>query len=343
MPNTTQRVSLDQIAINKKLESIFLPHIHVRREWKRAADNPDVPISADNRAKFVHYTSADAGLKIVESKRLWMRSTTCMADYREVSHGYDLLLKYFRTEDKHSAFLAAMDDIRPGSAEAAIGMFDKWWTNIQVNTYITSVSEHVAATEDFFGRLSMWRAFGAGQPRVALVFSVPWESQATAALGIMFGPVAYLSEASVLAALDNCLTDARRERDWLKTLPQEQFQGAIFQMLASSVCCLKHEGFWEEREWRGVYLHGFGQKTLLERATEVIGGVPQPIFKVPFDATASPELADLDLARILDRVIIGRTSYGWVMYEAFVEALAAAGAPDPAAKVKISNLPIREN
>jgi hypothetical protein len=31
-------------------------------------------------ARFVHYTSAEAALKIIRTKRFWMRNTNCMAD-----------------------------------------------------------------------------------------------------------------------------------------------------------------------------------------------------------------------------------------------------------------------
>jgi hypothetical protein len=47
------------------------------------------------RAKFVHYTTAEAALSIIRSKRLWMRNATCMADYSEVTHGYRYLTGAF--------------------------------------------------------------------------------------------------------------------------------------------------------------------------------------------------------------------------------------------------------
>lgn len=55
-------------------------------------------------ARFVHYTSTDAGLKIIDSKRLWMRNTTCMADSREVQHGYDIIRQIFSDKAKLAAF-----------------------------------------------------------------------------------------------------------------------------------------------------------------------------------------------------------------------------------------------
>ncbi|HJT42864.1 MAG TPA: hypothetical protein VJ750_05110 [Rhizomicrobium sp.] len=343
MSDEFQPRAVSEIETLKRLEGIFLPHSSVLREGKRQADNPGQPPSRDNRGKFVHYTSAEAALKIIRTRRLWMRSTTCMADYGEVQHGYRLLTTYFRQPEKHTAFFAAMDSICPDIARAAFAAFDQWWSTIRTNTYITSVSEHGSSKEDQFGRLSMWRSFGAGQPRVALVFSIPWESQASLALNMTFGPVSYLAEFAAHGNLDLCVAKVKQEADWLRAVPADQFRAALFQMLATTVCCQKHEGFWEEREWRGVYLHGFGHPTLLERSSEVIGGLPQPIFKIPLDASVSPHLIDLDLTNSLSRIIIGPTSYSWVVYEAFVEALSGAGISEPQAKVWASNLPIRES
>ena len=67
--------------------------------------------------------------------------------------------------------------------------------------------------------------------------------------------------------------------------------------------------------------------------------MPQRVYRLPVDASASTALADLDLARIFDRVIIGPSPYPWVMYEAFVDALTKAGLADPS--VQVSGIPIR--
>jgi hypothetical protein len=61
------------------------------------------------RGRFVHYTSAVAALEIIKTKRLWMRSTTCMSDYREVQHGFDTLNKFFNDPAGKSAFSEALN------------------------------------------------------------------------------------------------------------------------------------------------------------------------------------------------------------------------------------------
>jgi hypothetical protein len=338
VPTTLPDEQIEQII---RLEGIFSPHARRQREAKREQDNPGLAVYQGASGKFAHYTTADAGLKIIRSKRLWMRSTTCMADYREVQHGHDLLVKYFSDQTRKARFFGVMDNVHPGKALSAVNKFDGWWQQIAVRTFVTSVSEHDSVTEDSFGRLSMWRAFGGTVPRVAIVFSVPWYTPATAALGVQFSPVAYLGEAAALAILDEVVSNVEQETAFLQALTPEWFESWLFNTFVAAVCCSKHEGFWEEKEWRGVFTPALGLPSILERSTETIAGVPQPILSIPFDAVAYPQMADLDMGKIIERVIIGPTPYPWVMYEAFVEAMRAIGVPNPETKVVASDLPIR--
>jgi hypothetical protein len=104
---------------------------------------------------------------------------------------------------------------------------------------------------------------------------------------------------------------------------------------------LKHEGFHEEREWRAIYAPNRLQSRLIESSIEVIAGVPQVVYKVPLDTSASDRIADLDFTQIFDRLIIGPTSYPWPIYGAFVDELAKAGIADAAERVVVSGIPIR--
>jgi hypothetical protein len=79
----------------------------------------------------------------------------------------------------------------------------------------------------------------------------------------------------------------------------------------------------------------------MDFSIEVIGGVPQPIYKIPLDLTVNPALAPLDLATMFDRVIIGPSPYPWSIFEAFVETLTRSGISDAAERVFVSSIPIR--
>jgi hypothetical protein len=79
----------------------------------------------------------------------------------------------------------------------------------------------------------------------------------------------------------------------------------------------------------------------MQSSTEVVAGVPQVVYKVPLDSSASPLIADLDFAQVFDRLIVGPTPYPWPIYGAFVEALKATGVPNAEERVFVSNIPIR--
>jgi hypothetical protein len=73
----------------------------------------------------------------------------------------------------------------------------------------------------------------------------------------------------------------------------------------------------------------------------VIGGVPQIVYEIPLDEKKSNEIADLDLFRMLDRVIVGPSPYPWVTRQAFVEALKAEGVDRAEEIVWASDIPLR--
>lgn len=58
----------------------------------------------DSDLKLVHYTSASAGLSILQNKQLWMRNVLCMNDYSEVNYPYQLFKKFPFKEFVKKAF-----------------------------------------------------------------------------------------------------------------------------------------------------------------------------------------------------------------------------------------------
>jgi hypothetical protein len=336
---TTQEISVaatsEQYQLGVRLESIFMPHARKQREALYMGHSGLKPW-----ARFVHYTSAEAALKIIESKRVWMRNTTCMADYSEVQHGFLILQKFFADEARKRQFYDALNAVSPNIAEEAFGLFDQWWNNIRFSTYITSISEH-DDKEDLHGRLSMWRAFGGNTARVAVVLRLPWFSAGSEALNLMVSPVAYLAEEEAHAMLATVIDNLRSNHDFLASIERSAVVASVFNLLVAGVTCLKHEGFHEEREWRVIYGPERSPSELIEWSIEVVGGVPQMIYKLPLDVKRSEVLAELDLARIFDRLIIGPSQFSWSMHEAFTKALTAVGVEHAETRVCTSGIPIR--
>jgi hypothetical protein len=335
-------MALDEAVVQAavRIEKIFIPHGMRQRETAfqrqkadRAGDGPD-------EVRFAHYTTAEAALNIIRTKRIWMRNTTCMVDYREVQHGFDILKDYFdpvRTKQ----FADELDKSVPGAAMEAINRFDGWWrSNLSLNLFVACLSEH-SSKEDMHGRLSMWRAFGSGSTRVAIVIKIPRYSEAAGALGLMFSPVSYLTREEFHAVIAEVLSNVSKEQQFLRSVDRAVVVNFIFMMLLSGVACLKHEGFREELEWRAIYAPQLWPSKFMETSIEVLNGVPQHVHKIPLDGSVVPELASLDIAHCFDRLIIGPSSYPWAIGNAFAEELGRVGVVDPHLKIVASGIPIR--
>ena len=318
-----------------RLEGIFMPHMRKRRDALYSQSKGD-----GSTARFVHYTTAEAALSIISSKRIWMRNTTCMSDYREVQHGHQMLVGFFADKHRKETFINAIDTCAPGVAMEAIALFDQWWANIQFSTYISSVSEH-DDTEDAHGRLSMWRAFGASTARVAIVLNVPWFTGASEALNISFSPVSYLKELEsyeILSAIPRFVLD---NGDFIRSVDRQIVLNSVFDMLVANVTCLKHEGFHEEREWRTIYAPQSSPSALMTSEIVSVSGVPQTVYQLPLDRTVDNAVSGLDLANIFDRLIIGPSQFPLAMHEAFTRTLTDIGVPSAAGHVFVSGIPIR--
>jgi hypothetical protein len=172
---------------------------------------------------------------------------------------------------KRKAFVDVFDACTPGAADDAFTAFNNWWQDLRLNTYIACVSEH-QDSEDVHGRLSMWRAFGGTAIRVGIVFRFPYVSISAVSLALNFSPVAYLSESAAHCVIDQVIANVQANRDYLRTLKREILVQVVFQMFASGIVCLKHEGLHEEREWRAIYTPKRWPSLLMQSSTEVVAG-----------------------------------------------------------------------
>lgn len=313
--------------LEQKLDSILMPYAAGRRDKLKAC-----------AGKFVHYTSADSGLKIINTRTLWMRSTTAMSDYSEVQHGYQRLGEHPNTQ----ILLSTLDQSLGGLGREARELFSQWWAtnDIQLQTYVASISEHLDE-ENEHGRLSMWRAFARTSARVALVLRIPLVPSAAQSLRVLFSPVAYFTSEQLGERIAEVIQKVKANEAYLQSVDRQQVLMKAFFMLLLGVVCLKHEGFVEEREWRIIYYPKRLYTPLIPPASEVIDGVPQIVYKLPLEIPSTPELPGINIPSLIDRVIIGPNQYPLVMSEVFVEALRSAGVPDAERRVYISRIPIR--
>lgn len=313
-----------------KLASIFLPYASKRRENMIAQNG-----------RFVHYTSAGNAIKIIQTRKLWMRNARCMNDYMEVSHGHELLLKFFQDNDRKDSFYRALEPCGNEIARKSLELFDQWWGKIQYNTFICSISEH-DPDENKHGRLSMWRAYGQLSAKAAIVFNVPFQPEdATTGLSIMLSPVAYYSYEDVEKELTEVINNIKNNMNFLLSLESQIIIGHIFAMLVSATISLKHEGFKEEREWRVIYLPDLKASELMSRSIETVNGVPQNIYSIPLEENPTKKVVGISIPQLVERVILGPSEYSLPLREAFKVALEEAGVEDAESRVVVSGIPIR--
>lgn len=321
-------MDLDNTDTVEKLEPIIMPFLTKGREDLLAKGN-----------KFVHYTSAENAINIINSKQIWMRSPKCMNDYMEISHGHQKLITFFNTKESREKFISAIDLYEEGLALEILNEFDEWWKNINLDTFVTSVSIH-QEEENLHGRLSMWRAYGDKPAKAALVLNNPPEP--INGLNIILCPALYYNDENINQELLKIIDNIISKIDYLKGLDKGIIKGTLILSLTMLAICLKHEGFKEEQEWRLIHLPKIPQpNNLIKNSIECINGIPQIVYKLPLKNSPEDDIHSVSIPEIIDRVIIGPTDYPLALLDAFTITLENAGIENPIDKIITSGIPLR--
>ncbi|MDL2409975.1 DUF2971 domain-containing protein [Rhizobium calliandrae] len=321
-PNPYPGLDANQIA----LMQLFHPHA-----FRRMAN------ALNTNMRFVHYTSADTALKIIANEEVWMRKSTCMNDFNEIEHGFSCLrLAYAEHKER---FTALIEPSFPEFSKKLEDHFNGWLPSIRNSTYISCISEH-ENSEDLNGRLSMWRAYG-GPTGVAIVVRSEPFLRPSDALQAYTSPVAYLSEAQFSIEFANTLDGFEQNFALIVQLSEEQLLGHMFEVFRMAVLCTKHPGFAEEKEWRIVYSPSMYESTRIKPDIFTFNGVPQKIFKIPLKSVESEGLVGIEVAQLIDRIIIGPTSFPVEIKEALGTVLQTRGIENPYGMIWMSEIPLR--
>lgn len=297
-------------------------------------------ISAVNgkSTRFVHYTSASAAMKILQTKKFWMRKTSCMNDFMEVEHGLRCLNTAYNGE-AGERLKATLNSIFNGIANEIEELFRGWAPILQTDTYIACFSEH-ADTEDMHGRLSMWRAYSESTGVALVVNNAPFQG-GFLPLKVYASPVAYLDDTNFRIEFERVVNRIEENKNFIRQLGWEAVRFHVFNAFKFAALCTKHPGFIEENEWRVIYSPTMEQSVHLKKNIEVIQGAPQPVYKIPLKNIHEEGIGGIEIPEILYRIIIGPTEYSAAIREAFVTLLADAGVEDPENRVWVSGLPLR--
>jgi hypothetical protein len=294
--------------------------------------------AASKEQRFVYYTSADTAMRILRSGEIWMRKSHLMNDFREVDHGFDCLRGAY--QNHRDRMVAVFDNLFPGFVQRLEAKFDNWMPHFRADSYITCVSEH-DPSEDQYGRLSMWRAYGGGAG-VAIVGKGGALLRPTNALNAYANPVAYFHRSEVDASFGQVMTNIETNKEVVRALGEQQADAYMFSVLRNAILCTKHPGFHEEREWRVLYSPSFRRSERIATSIESIGGTPQSICRLPLRDVPEEGLYGLNPAEFVERVIIGPCKFPAGVYDALAVLLTDLGISNPAEKIVFSDVPLRQ-
>lgn len=289
--------------------------------------------------KLAHYTSAENGVNILRGKTLWLRNAALMNDFSEIAYGHHCIAHCFGNTDLGKRLHDAVDPAHPG----LIGEVWQWLANAESNarlhTYMASVCEHGA--EDSFGRLSMWRAYGGDKAGVALVFNTDFLDADPTTLDTYTSPVLYADEHGFADEFEKLVRNLEQNRELLAQVPADNARSIIFYAMQFAVLSTKHPGFTEEQEWRVIHSPYDGGSAFVLPSAESVAGIPQVVYKLPLQNQDGMNMPEVELPKLLHRVIIGPSAYPNQIAEAYYEVLRALGIEDARARISVSHIPLR--
>lgn len=291
--------------------------------------------------RFVHYTTAEAAISIIQNKEVWMRKSSYMNDYMEVTHGLDCLKKAHNNNEAGEKLNAIINNIFPNISEEIAETFNGWLPHLENETYITSVSEHLES-ENQLGRLSMWRAYG-DSIGIALVLNNDAFLSSSDALKAYMNPVGYFTEKQFEEQYLSVISNIEKNQSYIEKMGREDLKGGLFNVYKYAILCTKHPGFEEEREWRVVYSPTLDRSDKLIKDMQTIQGTPQTVYKIPLKNYPEEGFVGAEIPEIIDRVIIGPAEFSGAVFEVFVDLLEKAGVPNPNKIIEVSDIPLRRS
>jgi len=295
----------------------------------------------EDEMRLCHYTSVSNAVSILRSGELWMRHPLCMNDVSEIKHGLEQVnLELIQSNNQLERCL---DDIKMGFYQQVQSNFGKYYDQALSEHFVLCLSEF-PLTPNSLGKLSMWRAYS-GADGVCLVFKKdlfihdethddnPGEEP-------IISKVHYTNAGIVKGWLDDFCQRLVSNSDLLRTLDLEEAARLIAWVLRNYVLSVKHPAFEEEKEWRVLYTDNGEGASYLKREVEIVNGVAQDVCKLDmkkFVLNGKP----LEMKDLVERVLIGPTSYPLPIRIALIKTLKSIGIEDADQRVFITNIPLR--
>lgn len=309
----------------------------------------------EKNQKFVHYTSAENGLRILDGGQIFLRNSKLMNDFSEIQHGRDCFIHAYNS-DEGIRFQNLLKQIRDDLVQQFEYDFNNNLRNIIDETYIFSMSEHgnINQTpnndpEEKFGRLSMWRAY-AKNNGVAFIFNnKPFISESNA-IKAYTSPVLYADKEQFSEEFKKIIDNIEANLTLIKKADIGLIYAWLIITFTLAIQATKHPSFHEEREWRIIYapkvLKTFGdneEEKFLRIPSEnlSIDGVPQRVYKLPFRNYPEDGFEGATIPELLDKILIGPSDDYNVISQVYVEKLQSLEVGNFESKVVNTHIPLR--
>jgi hypothetical protein len=253
----------------EKFAEIFMPY-HYQRQKKILLE----------KTRLVHYTNAEAATSIIKNKEFWLRESSCMNDYLEVTHGRDCIMDAYNSSPQGETFKKALNSLHNNITNEIQDLFNGWLPSLENDTYLGCFSEH-DSDEDTVGRLSMWRAYSETQGVALVMNNEVFFNESDFFKGLYTSKVAYTDNEGIKKYLGEIATNITENNDFLERRERKLVVGYVFNLLRFAVLCSKHPGFKEEKEWRLVYSPKIENTPNLIKEVCSVHNVPQTIYKIP--------------------------------------------------------------
>lgn len=289
-----------------------------------------------------HYTTAETAMEILKGRSIWLRNAAVMNDYSEIAYGKSAMEPVI-SGPLWTRFAAALESISPGIADAIKSSHQEHYKHARESVFTMSLSEHEPTDE--FGQLSMWRAYGGPVAGVALLFKGEVADLEVESLECSVSPVLYGGPNEFHQEFDEMISLIEANIDFLKGFDSQALIVAATAVLQFSMFSIKHPGFREEAEWRVVHRpYEFSSAHVIPKNV-TLGGTPQTIYELPFHAPEKGALfniPELNLDNILQGIMLGPCAYPETVFRAFRDEMIAAGIPDAHDRIRVSNIPLRQ-
>lgn len=299
------------------------------------------PPDADGIPLLAHYTNAEVLESILRNEELWMSNPLYMNDNQEIRfgvvEGHDKVLASkaiktaFLNEEFYRIFVA--------SFEYAY----KYFADEQaLDVFVLCFSAH--NIEDYDGRLSMWRGYGANASGACIVFDPKMVPEAED-VPFIFSKVIYATTEDRLKWIDDLI---QKFCSLLERIPMTQSTAHhaghyLFERLKLFSLFNKHSGFFEEEEWRLVYRLDMDESKKYNHMIDYKVGHrgPEPKLKLKLRSLTDFGQDGIRLEAIVDRIILGPTNSSALSQSMIHRVLAKLGKSGLKEKVFGSTIPYR--